>query len=338
VAAGHAHSWLGAVRGTSSFSATQDRAVLELTTPAFSFGNGGDPAMASIASIDAQNRLVLVSNATDADCAKGDTGIYAWSVSAAGTKLTIQPGEDTCANRGSVLPGAWLRAQCNVADDLCLGELAAGEYSSAFIEPRLDGNGAWKARFGAVTYTVPAGWANGADWPNVYEIMPVEEYRAGHNNESAPGFTITVLARPAAAKSNGRDCGMDVDPGIETTVLSLVRSLYANPALTVTTPATSIVIDGVSGKWVDVTIAPTWKTHCPENPRPFSPLLKEAGAAGWGLWERGIGGPWFDKVRLILLDLNGRPILISISSPTVAGFDAFVARAMPIVESFKFGT
>jgi hypothetical protein len=131
---------------------------------------------------------------------------------------------------------------------------------------------------------------------------------------------------------------MDVDPGIETTVLSLVQSLYANPALTVTTPATSIVIDGVSGKWVDVTIAPTWKTHCPENPRPFSPLLKEAGAAGWGLWERGIGGPWFDKVRLILLDLSGRPILISISSPTVAGFDAFVARAMPIVESFKFGT
>jgi hypothetical protein len=109
--------------------------------------------------------------------------------------------------------------------------------------------------------------------------------------------------------------------------------LRAQPSLVVTSP-TAITIGGYAGRWVDASLAPTWKGTCPGSKDPASVFLTKASGGADG-WSWGILGK--ERQRLILLDLGGGDVLlIDIDSTDPAVFDDLVAQSMPIVQSLSF--
>ena len=78
----------------------------------------------------------------------------------------------------------------------------------------------WHPVYAAVTYTVPDGWANSSDWPNVFGLTPSTAYDALPAGRDEGSQSILVLARatpmarqsdPVRTDGQGRHLGL-VDP------------------------------------------------------------------------------------------------------------------------------
>ena len=123
----------------------------------------------------------------DDGCANGDVGLYTWSLSPSDRILTIVANSDDCSTRQSAVPGVWFREQCDVVDDSCLGSVDAGTYRSQYFAP-FEPGASWEPDYGALSYTVPEGWANTADWPDSFNIR--------RQDASPDGGDAIFLARP----------------------------------------------------------------------------------------------------------------------------------------------
>ena len=100
------------------------------------------------------------------------------------------------------------------------------------------------------------------------------------------------------------------------TAAEIVAAMVANDALATSEPV-DVTIGGLTGKQIDVRLDPGWTESCPGDP------------------------PGFDlgdvRTRAILLDTPDRGVIvIFVGSLHSAGHEAFLAEAMPIVESFQF--
>jgi hypothetical protein len=199
---------------------------------------------------DGQLRLELT--ADDNGCQKGDVGLYAWSLTPSGHTLTITADQDDCAARSSALPGVWWLAGC--PNELCLGILDAGTYKSQYIAPRLDPGAAWEPEFGALTYTVPEGWANSNDSPESYELVPAPEMPPVAETDRRRN--IGIFTQPTAMTQD-KPCSDKVQPGVGRTVSALSTWLQTVPGLIATAPK-SITIDGHPGQWLDLRRDPSW--------------------------------------------------------------------------------
>ena len=95
--------------------------------------------------------------------------------------------------------------------------------------------------------------------------------------------------------------------------------MVANEAFSTTEPD-DVTIGGLSGRQVDLQLSPDWADSCPLN--PDDPPDQDHTDA---------------RNRLILLDTPDQGTIgIAISSQDSADFEAFLAEAMPIVESLDF--
>ena len=229
------HPFLGPAKPVEGFDAYQiDRGDLSYEGSLLAFGIGRQVAFYSIPSISDDGDLRLTSG-VDGVCANGDEGTYPWSLSAGGTILTIEAGTDECAARAQVVPGTYERSACKDSENWCLGELEAGQYSSHYFEPRP--LAFWAARHGAMTYTVPSGWASYSDWPNIYGLTPLSQYQAFDPEQddcydcSGTRDTITILGGPGAANE---DCLEEAVPGIGFGRQDLVDWLTSHPGLVAT--------------------------------------------------------------------------------------------------------
>jgi hypothetical protein len=316
------HPFLGPTREVA-LSAGGDRSSLEFTEDRFEFETGQSPIFVSDASVVGSDVLVLVSNATAGGCEPGDEGRYPITLSPGASILTIAEGSDDCAARAANLPGDWQRSDCRNPENHCLGNLEAGTYSSQFIEPRPQGE--WAARYGALTFSVPDGWAASSDFPENYALMRQADY-ATYDPEACSECAdqIVVWVDPQAA---ALDCSEAAVPEIGRSVDELVDWLQQHPGLVVSEPQ-STSIGGLSGTIVDLEMAEGWSGTCDEaEPFVAAPIFFNgyhlAIAAG-------------DRQRFILLDLDGDTLAINIDSRETADFDAFAGDAMSIVETFEF--
>src|SRR5262249_34035008 len=123
----------------------------------------------------------------EAGCHAGDVGDYTWSLAPAKATLTLAASGDPCAARTAAFAGSWFRQNCTVADDGCLGNLDAGVHASQYMTPRRAVGGPWQPDWGALTYTVPAGWANSQDWPNEFSLTPSVDYANEQTDGPVPG-------------------------------------------------------------------------------------------------------------------------------------------------------
>jgi hypothetical protein len=287
----------------------------------------------SLASPTGDGQFRLESLLANNGCAVGDVGLYRWSVSPSGRILTVTADSDTCSTRLGAVPGTWWLEQCKNTNTNCLGDIDAGTYKSQYITPRLDKPRDWVAPdFGAVTYTVPDGWANSADFPDSLTLTPSADFAL----EPQPGAEgvrqIEVDVQPAATEQNA-DCTSAELTSVPRTVSGLVKWIQGLPSLT-SSASTAITIDGHRGQWVDVRVSSTWKKSCGTETRPIAAFLTSPGEPSSSDVFGIVAG---ERVRLVFLDLgDGDLVQIHVYSSDPARFDALVQEAMPIIESLKF--
>lgn len=162
------------------------------------------------------------------------------------------------------------------------------------------------------TFTVPGGWVNFGDATNAYGLTPDTPANAAERAASG-GLAYEVSAFWYGSPYWFCDAWEDHRG---TTAAEIVASLVATDALATSKPV-DVTIGGLTGKQVDIRVDPTWTETCPGDP----PTLD-------------LGDM---RTRVIILDTpNLGPMFINVGALHSADQAAFLAKAMPIVESFTF--
>jgi hypothetical protein len=268
-------------------------------------------------------RLELRTGGSYGLCSADSVGSYQWTLSSSARVLTLSAVDDACPQRSGAMAGTWWLVGCKDPGDNCLGDLEAGTYSSQFINFAKPTVPAWVADFGAVTYTVPDGWANDADWPARLGLSPKDSY-ANWTPNVGTDRGIDVLADVHVSSNEARPCSgsplasAGSDPG------RIVGSIRGIRGLQATAPS-PVTIDGRPGVQVDLSVDDQKLVPCGSD-RVVEFLV--SGGEGMAI------GPG-ERIRLIVLSDGERAIAIQILAPASA-FDAVVAQSMPIVQSMHF--
>jgi hypothetical protein len=317
--------WLGPARVIAALGGPQALSIIRIRGEKFDYiyGGQGEEALNSAVSVTAPGQIRLTSANATAGCRVGDQGTYEWTTTTAGAGLTLRTVDEPCGPRAEAVVGDWVRAACR--DFGCLGDLDAGTHQTAFFEPL--GNptafsASWRMQYGGLSYTVPAGWANAVDDPNVYDIVPQADY-AKVVPDMALYSGISLLPDIGVAAQDDA-CSPSVEPGVGRGSGEIAARIARIPSLEVGASA-PMTVAGWSGTMLDVAVKPDWQRFCPV--RGGVPVL--TGDRRLSAAER-----W----RLILLDVaTGHTMAIIISdSSEPSRFDDLVARAMPIVASFEY--
>jgi hypothetical protein len=277
----------------------------------------------SVAAAAGPDRFRLESTGGRVTCPDGDVGEYSWSLSTGGRILTISKLNEDCATRADTIPGTWWKMDCPTEDDPCLGDVEPGHYASQFFDQFVPQDAYWQPRFGAMTYDVPAGWSNVADWPDEMVFAP----------QGAPENTAIFMRDEVVAHAQADQCASTVEPGVGRTAAELSDWLLTLPGFKPTSKV-PVSIGGLSGFSLDLEVSPDWTAACPySDGNPMVSTLTDVDPGDGFDWNVGAGS----KARYYFLDLgDGRALWIGIEAPTVAGYDAFVDEATAIVESFVF--
>jgi hypothetical protein len=271
--------------------------------------------------VTGEGQITLVTDAAAA-CGKGDIGRYSWSLSPSGRILTVTTNLDDCAIRSAAFAGTWWRVDCKNINTNCLGDLDPGTYKSQYITPRLDPGAPWEPDFGALTYTVPEGWANVDDFPDTFGLMPSTDY-AGMPGNDTEAASIYLFTQPQAM-SQATPCSSEPDVTVDRSVGALIAWLKGVPGLVVT-DASPMTIDSHPATVVNIQIDPSWTTSCGGGTTPeVSYLTPEVGIFGLEV-----------RQRLILVDLGGGDVLGIGTIALADRFDAFLLEATPIIDSFR---
>jgi hypothetical protein len=268
---------------------------------------------------------VLEVGGSDGLGCRESVGRYTWELSESGRVLTIGLDDDSCAERSTTVPGTYWRMACVEEGDNCLGALDDGTYSSQFVTP-LDPPGAdWAPRFGAVTYTVPEGWANFSDWPHWFGLTTADSFAGTTPDSPIPDHELDIIARAGAVTVNGR-CDDVNDPEV-TTVEEMVARLRELPGLVVgdALPATVAGIEGIS---LDLSVDSATLQPCgSERVIPFATNGDSSFSVGDG-----------SRSRLYLLPRPGGDgfFAVLLYTKDVADFDTFVEQATPVLDAFQF--
>jgi hypothetical protein len=163
------------------------------------------------------------------------------------------------------------------------------------------------------TFTVPEGWVNSGDTDDYYTLFPDSSANAAGSapsGDAAEAILIAPLASPYFICDAWED-----NRG---TAAEMVASLVANEYLATSEPR-DVTIGGLAGKQVDIRVDPARTDRCPGDP----PTLD-------------LGDT---RSRGILLDTPDRGVMvIFVNSLHSAHHEAFLADAMPIIQSFDFDT
>lgn len=322
--AGWQHPFLGPPRAIPGISSEPAAAILTFDGTAFTFNTGVSDVLDSTATITSSGQLQLTSEVGGSTCEAGDEGLYDYSFLNGGTQLTIS-GTDDCEAREAAVVGIWQTSNCRNPDNFCLGDLQAGTYSSQYFEPRPRGE--WAPRYGALTYTVPDGWAASSDFPEGYALITQEAYAAVDleaDGCNACPDGITVLAAPQAAAA---DCLEEGASGVGTSAAELAAWVEANPNL-VAERRPSVTIDGQPATVLLVEMAEGATGLCGESGEAGPPIFYNG-------WHLAIAPG--DRQLFILVDLaGGDTVLVNVDTVDPAALDAIAAEAMPIIETFEF--
>jgi hypothetical protein len=176
------------------------------------------------------------------------------------------------------------------------GILSAGSHATRTFNP-------------GFTFSVPEGWVNDTDQFGVFNLFadtPANQAEFARSEGLPESILMGPLSSPYFRCESWED-------NRGATAAEMAAAVTANEALE-TTGLVDVEIGGLTGKQFDVRIKPDWTEACPGDP------------PGLDLGDM--------RSRGILLDAPGRGVLVIFVGGT--DFEAFLAEAMPIIESFEF--
>jgi hypothetical protein len=259
-----------------------------------------------------------------ASCDAAAAGLYRWGLSPSGRVLTITLDNDSCAARAADIAGTWWRMGCRDVATNCLGELDAGTYETQYITPLLAPGAEWSPLFGGLTYTVPDGWANHDEWPWSLSLSLAADFAQTNASSLDPAAQILVLTDVVPVR--GSQCPGPVGTPVPTTAASVFAWLGDVPGVDVGA-STSLTIGGLPAVYADLTFDPAERASCADDQ-----IVQYLGQSRQSL-AIGLGG----RQRLVLVETGaGEVLAVRLEVADPARFEAFVAAAMPVVESFQF--
>ena len=166
------------------------------------------------------------------------------------------------------------------------------------------------------TFTVPDGWVNDGDYAPAYFLFPDTPANEAEYAISKGKAQEIILTDKVANNMLAICDATGLFQGA--TAAEVIDAVVANEALSTTEPV-DVTVGGLSGRQIDLQLNPDWTGSCPVEPdNPTRDYLDE-------------------RSRVIVLDtLDNRTIGIAIGSRYSDDFEAFLADAMPIVESLDF--
>jgi hypothetical protein len=302
--------------------------------------NAGEATVAGDGRITFSSQDQAVIGGPSVLCRASDTGAYSWSVSADGRTLDLEASHDDCVARQQAFTGSWVRSGCQ-SMDACLGDVPAGTYSSHVFDPwaLVEADTPRTGMDGAVTYTVPSGWANSLDLASGLDLVTSAAYAdLDASGQPTSWHGVYLRGRPVAAVQDPT-CTNTAASGVGHALADLSGWIDHHPGL-ITSPSTTLTVDGHPATMLDIALDPSWTETCPDVPggTPVVVLFTGRGSNGdtWSWRIGGAGGE--ERQRLILVDLGeGRVLLIALKdASTPSAFDDLVSAAMPIIESFRF--
>ena len=163
------------------------------------------------------------------------------------------------------------------------------------------------------TFSAPEGWVNGYDEAGYFQLFPdspANQAKFGRSGDLAQSIVIGPHNSPYFFCDS-----LENNQGA--TAAEIAAAIAANEALA-TTGQVDVAIGGLTGKQLDVRFTGTCPPS-PDDPPGLDELLKE------------------ERIRVILLDTPDRRVLVTfVGSNSSAANEAFLAEAMPIIESFEF--
>jgi hypothetical protein len=177
--------------------------------------------------------------------------------------------------------------------------------------------------FRPVTHlALPDGWVVPGDDPRSFTLAPP----AG---PPEAGGSIGVMTAPFVSFAD-RDCEGRAPAGVGTSIAEVVAALAGDPRL-VTTPAQAVTVGDRTGQMLDVQVASDWTGTCAWSGGTPAVVILSATDTGPAV---GLGAG--ERSRFIFLDIAGSVVSINIVTSDGSTFEAFVTRAMPIVDSMRF--
>lgn len=335
--------WYGSERALPGIAPKAGTVLfLESNAMRFTQSNQQDaPLLRSSASV-VDGRVQIVSQSAETyaggvTCPKGTTGIYNVGTSASGRVLTIQRFSDPCNARALVLAGTWWKKAC-WNDGGCYGNLDPGTYGTQYFDPRVKPAGAWQVNYGALTFTVDAGWAIANDSPDEVRLMLASDYAREGSGIDPSQLPILTVARQPFPKVGGRDCAVDPtgrpngpslgDPRTPADIVTFLQgeSWLQAGALQ------SLTVDGHQATSIDLAVNPAAPPGCSGEAGPSGEYLTGYGVESWGF---GLDGT--RRARVVLVDLSrGDVVAIVVEAQDKAALDAFLPAAMQVIGTFRF--
>jgi hypothetical protein len=212
----------------------------------------------------------------------------------------------------------------------CTGNLDAGTHTTTNFVHK-------------ITYVVPAGWADAEDADRTFTLERQADFAAETVYRSLNlGPSIYVLPDPAAAVQDA-SCNVTTQTGAGSTSVGLAASIAGRPGIVGSKPS-DVTVGGLTGRMVDVQVASTWNTMCPQLDGvgvrqtakiPYVALIRSTlHSSVSDPWEFGPVRP--ERQRYIFVDIGGghTVAIVFIADPPL--FDQLVADGMPIVASMTF--
>ena len=325
--------WASAPRDIPGIGSTSDKQLLITSTTVCLADRARTSACAAVESRAATigpDQLELVTVTAVTGCDQQSIGRYRVQPSPGGRRLTVTADRDDCAARQAALVGTWWHSECtNVSDD-CLGLLEAGTYPSRHLSVR-GPEDVTAATFGAVTYTVPSGWANSGDWTQLLSLTPAADYANEGPAGAAVGayYELDVFPHPLAAIQD-LGCSGTVDTSVAETPEAFAAWIASQASFDVLDGG-ALTVAGYPAVALDVQLAAGYTAVCSGESVPSADYLLLRDDSGHGFTPR-LRGP--EVARLILVDIGGGDLLaVLIDSSDPARFDDLVAASMPIVTS-----
>lgn len=200
-------------------------------------------------------------------------------------------------------PSSTEAALCQPTDPSCLGPLAAGRHSTSRIVTPF-------------TFEVPEGWSRVQEKPGYLAL-------------ERPGETGIVFISADPVAVDQELCSSKADASVGTSAEDLVGWLTGHPGLTATEPAI-VSLGGLSGWTLEAEMRDGWDPFpCPLRVNLFS---HDGTAVEDDMWWQIDAA---ERMRLTILDAGDHVVMIDVEADK-ADFDAVVAEAAPVVESFDF--
>lgn len=271
------------------------------------------------------------------DCQVGDQGVYSVSLASDGERLTLTAVSDACAERAAILAGDWSRWPCAWGCQ-AFTELSSGRHVSPIFNPFAG------ATSGQFSYTVPTGWSKLSappTWPEVEQETRVTLERRAAPDEPAIGvFSRVAIESSAVVPGSQPETCAATAPGADDSPALVADWLATLDGLNVTTP-TPVTIGGLSGVLVDLSVDSGWTNQCEYSQEDGGPPVSDGPRRLFhdpvyaiDEWQSVTGD---DRARYILLDRgDGQILVITVQAQGMPKWQALLAEAMPVIESFEF--